>query len=67
LRELRDALGGYDGVKLGDIQEGSDQLGVEMNFDAEIKLNSEIYLQAAIMLIWRCIWRPRLGNMRDEL
>ena len=26
-----------------------------------------IYLEAVIELVWRCTWRPRLGELRDAL
>ena len=33
-----------------------------MHLEAEIKLNLEMHLEAAIERVWRCIWRPRSYN-----
>jgi len=30
-----------------------------MHMEAEIKLNSEMHLEAMIERVWRCTWRPR--------
>ena len=36
----------------------------EMHLEAEIKLNSEMYLEAVIERVWRFIWRPRSMTQR---
>jgi hypothetical protein len=33
-----------------------------MYLEAEIRLNSEIHLEAIIKRVWRYIWRPRSCN-----
>jgi hypothetical protein len=33
-----------------------------MHLEAEIELNSEMYLVAVIERVWRCIRRPRSSN-----
>jgi hypothetical protein len=38
-----------------------------MHLEAEIKLNSEMHLEAAIEQVWRCIWRPRSCNSEMHL
>jgi hypothetical protein len=38
-----------------------------MHLEAEIKLNSEIHLEAEIERGWRCTWRPQLSEFRDAL
>jgi hypothetical protein len=37
----------------------------QMHFEAEIKLNSEMHLEAAIERVWRCTWRPRSSEFGD--
>jgi hypothetical protein len=34
---------------------------------AEIKLNSEMYLEGVIERVWRSIWRPRSSNLEMHL
>jgi hypothetical protein len=46
LSELRDALGGRDRVSL------------EMYLEAEIKLNSDMHLEAMTERVWRSTGRP---------
>jgi len=55
IEQLRDALGGRNRASL------------EMHLEAEIKLNSEMYLEAAIERVWICIWRPRSCNSEMHL
>jgi len=77
-RELRDALGGRDEVRL------------EMHLEVKIewtqrcpwrprssefghalggrdRVNSEMHLEAPIERLWRCTWRPRSSELRDAL
>jgi len=35
--------------------------------EAEIELNSKMQLEALIMRVWRCIWRPRSSNPEMHL
>jgi len=30
-------------------------------------VNSEMHWEAVIERVWRCIWRPRLSELTDEL
>jgi hypothetical protein len=52
---LRDALGGRERASL------------EMHLEVEIKLNSEMHLEAVIERDWRCIWRPRSSHSEMHL
>jgi hypothetical protein len=38
-----------------------------MHLEAEIKLNSEMNLEAVMEQVWRCTWRPRLCNSEMHL
>jgi hypothetical protein len=38
-----------------------------MHLQAEIKLNSEMHVEAEIERVWRCIWRPRSCNLDMHL
>ena len=38
-----------------------------MHLEAEIKLKSEMHLEAVIERVWRYIWRPRLCNSEMNL
>jgi hypothetical protein len=38
-----------------------------MHLEAEIKLNSEMHLEAMIKSVWRCIWRPRSSSSEMQL
>ena len=42
-------------------------MSLEMYLEAEIKLNSEMHLEAIIERGWRCAWRPRLCNTKRHL
>ena len=38
-----------------------------MHLEAEIKLNSEMHLEAVIEQVWRCIWAAEIRRLSDAL
>jgi len=51
---------------------GRDQVSLEMQLETEIEWTQrctglEMHFEAVIERVWRCIWRPRLSDLRDAL